>query len=109
MASACWSSKPPNRFSSGAECGPTRERRSRRCVPARRQRGLAGIAWRAVVYSVAALVIAFALAQLWFFSHIVYWSHYPTATTAFMAARLEAMRTADPDIRLTHGWVPYER
>ena len=50
--------------------------------------------WRAVlrglVYSVGALAIAFVIAQLWFFSHIFYWSRYRPETTAFMENRLAA-------------------
>jgi monofunctional biosynthetic peptidoglycan transglycosylase len=64
-----------------------------------------GIFWRVVVYSAGALVIAFLLAQIWFLSHIVYWSRFAPQTTAFMASRLEAQ----PKMRLQQQWVPYER
>jgi monofunctional biosynthetic peptidoglycan transglycosylase len=60
-------------------------------------------------YSLGALVAAFVLAQLWFFAHIVYWTHFEPESTAFMAGRLEALRTADPAFRLQHAWVPYAR
>ncbi len=59
--------------------------------------------WKGLFYSVAALAIAFFLSQLWFVSHIIYWSRYPPETTAFMASRLEAQ----PGMRLQHQWIPY--
>jgi len=64
-----------------------------------------GIFWRVLLYSVGALAIAFLLAQLWFYSHIVYWSRYHPETTAFMESRL-ATRT---NARLDYTWVPYGR
>jgi monofunctional biosynthetic peptidoglycan transglycosylase len=67
------------------------------------------IAWKAFSYTLGGLVIAFVLAQLWFFSHILYWTHYTPSSTAFMDARLEAMRAADPSAKLRREWVPYER
>jgi monofunctional biosynthetic peptidoglycan transglycosylase len=68
-------------------------------VAAKRWRGLV-IAWKAFSYTLGALVIAFVLAQLWFYGHIVYWSRYPPESTAFMARS---------SARLKHQWVPYER
>jgi len=67
------------------------------------------IGWKALSYTLGALVIAFALAQLWFFSHILYWTYVEPGSTAFMAARLEALRTKDSGARLRREWVPYER
>jgi len=64
-----------------------------------------GTFWRVTVYSAGALVIAFLLAQIWFVSHIVYWSRFTPDTTAFMMSRLEAQ----PKMRLQYQWVPYER
>ena len=68
-------------------------------MAARRWRGLL-IAWKAFSYTLGALVIAFVLAQLWFYGHIVYWSRYPPESTAFMERS---------SARLKHQWVPYER
>jgi monofunctional glycosyltransferase len=65
--------------------------------------------WRAalkgLLYSVAALAIAFVVAQLWFFSHIVYWARYRPETTAFMEHRL----ATNPKLKLDHAWAPYDR
>jgi len=77
-------------------------------VAARRWRALV-IIWKAFSYTLGALVIAFVLAQLWFYGHIVYWSRYPPASTAFMERSLDALQAKDPRARLKHQWVPYER
>ena len=65
--------------------------------------------WKGFCYSLGALVIAFVLAQLWFFGNILYLSHYDPASTAFMHSRLDALRAKNPNIRLRRVWVPYER
>lgn len=67
------------------------------------------IAWKAFSYTLGGLVLAFLLAQLWFFAHILYWSEYPPSSTAFMERRLEALREKNPRARLQYQWVPYER
>jgi monofunctional glycosyltransferase len=80
-------------------------------VPARRSGG-----WRAVVigfkafsYTLGALAIAFVLAQLWFYGHVLYYMHFAPERTAFMERRFEAMLEKDPRARLRYQWVPYER
>ena len=67
------------------------------------------IAWKAFSYTLGALVIAFVLAQVWFYAHIVYWTRYPPEMTAFMERSLEALQAKDPRAQLQHKWVPYER
>ena len=67
------------------------------------------IAWKAFSYTLGALVIAFVLAQVWFYAHIVYWTRYPPSTTAFMQRSLETLQAKDPQAQLEHKWVPYER
>jgi monofunctional biosynthetic peptidoglycan transglycosylase len=58
-----------------------------------------------LLYSVGALVIAFLIAQFWFYSHIYYWSRYRPETTAFMESRL----VAKPNLKLDRTWAPYDR
>ena len=70
---------------------------------------LRSVAWRALASTGALVVIAFAIAQLWFFAHILYWAHYPPASTAFMERRLEVLRAKDPRAQLRHQWAAYER
>ena len=77
-------------------------------MAARRWRGLV-IAWKAFSYTLGALVIAFVVAQLWFYGHILYWSRYQPESTAFMERSFDALQAKDPRARLKHQWVPYER
>jgi monofunctional biosynthetic peptidoglycan transglycosylase len=70
---------------------------------------VAAIAWKGIWIALAALAFAVSLAQLWFFSQILYWSRFEPATSAFMERRLETLRSKDPKVKLRHQWVPYER
>src|SRR4051812_47009749 len=90
-ALACWSSKRPNPSLSGMGCGRRREPSSRACVAAKRLRWLV-IAWKAFSYTLGGLVIAFLIAQLWFYGHILYWSKYPPASTAFMERSMHGLQ-----------------
>jgi monofunctional glycosyltransferase len=54
-------------------------------------------------------LVALVLLQIWFVVHIGYWGSANPETTAFMRARLAAMREDDPGARLSHQWVPYSR
>jgi monofunctional biosynthetic peptidoglycan transglycosylase len=65
--------------------------------------------WKGFCYSLGALVIAFVLAQLWFFGNILYLSHYDPGSTAFMERRLEVLRQKKPGAQLRRTWVPYDR
>jgi len=67
------------------------------------------IAWKAFIYTLGTLVIAFVFAQLWFYGHILYWSRYNPTTTAFMERSLHSLQESDPKARLRNQWVPYER
>jgi monofunctional glycosyltransferase len=67
------------------------------------------IVWKAFSYALSGLVLAFIVAQLWFYGHIVYWRRFPPESTAFMERRLEALHARDPQARLRHQWMPYER
>jgi monofunctional glycosyltransferase len=68
-----------------------------------------GIAWKAFTYTLGVLVIAFVLAQAWFFAHILYWGEFPPSSTTFMEQRREALQEKTPRVRIEHRWVPYER
>ncbi len=65
--------------------------------------------WKGFCYSLGALVIAFVLAQVWFFGNLVYLSHYDPGATAFMERRLEMLRAKKPGAQLRRTWMPYER
>ena len=49
------------------------------------------------------------LYQGWLFAHVCWWIEHNPSKSAFMSARLAAMRDDDPDAELHHRWVPYER
>jgi monofunctional biosynthetic peptidoglycan transglycosylase len=60
---------------------------------------------RLLVLAAALLVIY----QGWLFGHVVWWVWFNPQTTAFMDARLEAIRKNNPKAQLVHGWMPYDR
>ena len=66
------------------------------------------IAWKGFSYTLGALAIAFVLVQAWFFAHVLYWSEFAPASTAFMARSLDARRARAPNARLSYQWMPYE-
>jgi len=77
-----------------------------------RRRGALGallIVWNAFSYTLTGLVLAFVVAQLWFYGHIIYWRRYPPSSTAFMERSLEALQEKEPHAHLRQQWVPYER
>ena len=105
-ASACWSSRPRSRSSSGAGVRPDTAP-----VLAKLRGGVGGFAslifaWKAFCYTLGTAVLAVIGVQLWFFSHIMYWSSYNPSSTAFMEryARAAAARS-----RCATSWVPYAR
>jgi monofunctional glycosyltransferase len=55
------------------------------------------------------LTLALVAVQLWFFAHILYWTEFEPASTAFMERRLEMLREKNAGARLRREWVPYER
>jgi monofunctional biosynthetic peptidoglycan transglycosylase len=70
---------------------------------------LARWAWRLLAYTVAALVLAVALVQGWYYAHVLWWSEHNPAQTAFMRSRLEQLQARNRAAVLRHRWVPYER
>ena len=61
-------------------------------------------AWKAFCYTLGTAVIAVIAIQLWFLSHIAYWSSFNPSSTAFMDRYMEK-----PGARLRHSWVAYSR
>jgi monofunctional biosynthetic peptidoglycan transglycosylase len=59
-------------------------------------------AWKAFCYTLGTAVIAVIAIQLWFLSHIFYWSSFNPSSTAFMDRHMEK-----PGARLRHSWVAY--
>jgi monofunctional glycosyltransferase len=73
-------------------------------VARRRFRGLV-LAWKAFCYTLGSVVLAVIVVQLWFLSHIIYWSSYNPSASAFME-RYAEQPEAKP---VRHRWVPYAR
>ena len=63
--------------------------------------------WAERLLALAILAILFY--QAWIFAHVWYWVDHNPDSTAFMEARLVEMRKTDPDARIVHQWVPYNR
>lgn len=55
------------------------------------------------------LLVLFLGWNLWIFAHIVCWRWSNPDMTSFMSEQLERLRDENPDARLQHQWVPYER
>ena len=61
-------------------------------------------AWKAFCYALGTALLGVIAVQLWFLSHLIYWSSFNPASTAFMERYLEK-----PGTKLRHSWVPYSR
>ena len=72
---------------------------------ARRRFRFIVFAWKAFCYSLGAAVLLAIGVQLWFLSHIIYWSSYNPSRTAFMDRYLEQK----PGAKLRYQWAPYNR
>jgi monofunctional biosynthetic peptidoglycan transglycosylase len=72
-------------------------------------RRLARIAWRGFYTLAAALLLALATVQAWYYAHVLWWNTHDPAHTAFMRARLERMRERDAKAALVQRWVRYDR
>jgi monofunctional biosynthetic peptidoglycan transglycosylase len=72
---------------------------------ARRRFRFVVLAWKAFCYTLGATVLLVIGVQLWFLSHLIYWSSYNPSSTAFMDRYAEQK----PDVKLRHQWVPYNR
>jgi monofunctional biosynthetic peptidoglycan transglycosylase len=72
---------------------------------ARRRFRLLVLAWKTFCYTLGTAVIAVVGVQLWFLSHIIYWSSYNPSSTAFME-RYAEQPGAKP---VRQAWIPYAR
>jgi monofunctional biosynthetic peptidoglycan transglycosylase len=71
--------------------------------------GLGRRLWRALAWGLGFAACAVVALQCWFFGQVVWLKWHDPGSTAFMRAQLEVLRRQDPDARLQHRWVPYER
>jgi monofunctional biosynthetic peptidoglycan transglycosylase len=70
---------------------------------------LARAAWKSLCYGLAAVVLAVALVQGWFYAHVWWWADHNPSSTAFMDARLASMQQKDPKAVLKYQWARYDR
>jgi monofunctional biosynthetic peptidoglycan transglycosylase len=49
------------------------------------------------------------LYQLWIFLHIVWWKYSNPSNSAFMEDRLVVLHERNPDAKLRHKWIPYDK
>ena len=61
------------------------------------------LAWKAFCYTLGTAVIAVIAVQLWFLSHIIYWSSYNPSSTAFIERYAEQPGAK----QVRQAWVPY--
>jgi monofunctional biosynthetic peptidoglycan transglycosylase len=54
-------------------------------------------------------IVAFVLAQLYFFLQIGWWVNHNPSSTSFMRHQLSVLQDKDPNAQLKHQWVPYNR
>lgn len=57
----------------------------------------------------ALALLALLALQLWFLGWVAFWKWENPHTTAFMKRELARLQQKDPQARLRHQWVPYER
>jgi monofunctional biosynthetic peptidoglycan transglycosylase len=58
------------------------------------------------------LVLGFGLVllyELWIFSHVLWWTLFNPSTSAFMEERLEVLQERNPEAKLRHQWVTYDK
>ncbi len=49
------------------------------------------------------------LIQAWYLLHICWWVNHNPTSTAFMRTQLEKLQEKNPNAKLQHTWVPYNR
>ncbi len=64
---------------------------------------------RLLFWLIVVPVVIVLLVQLYFFLQIGWWVNHNPGSTSFMRHQLSIMEEKDPDARLKHKWVPYNR
>lgn len=59
--------------------------------------------------ALALLVLLGVLWQGWYLGCVIWWKNFDPGLTAFMDERLDELRQKDPNAKLKHQWVPYEK
>jgi len=61
--------------------------------------------WRSLLLAVGLLLIY----ELWIFGHVLWWNWVNPSTSAFMEERIKLLVDKNPDAKLRHKWVPYDK
>ncbi len=64
---------------------------------------------QAIAWLCLAAAGIFLAVQLSFLARVLWWRDHNPGTSAFMQQRLERLRAANPEAKLAHTWVPYDR
>jgi monofunctional biosynthetic peptidoglycan transglycosylase len=62
-----------------------------------------------LLWAMAAAVLAVLALQLYFFLQIAWWVRFNPESTSFMQQQLELMRQKNPNAKLKHKWIEYDR
>jgi len=73
----------------------------------RRSKPQALIFWGYAHRLIVLILLWFVIFNLWVFLNIAWWIKFNPSSSAFMRARLSAMREEHPDATLKHHWVDY--
>jgi monofunctional biosynthetic peptidoglycan transglycosylase len=76
---------------------------------AKRKAGFGSIVRKTLWLALGLLAVAALAVQGWFYAHVLWFRMYQPAQTPFMEARLQKLREKNPNARLQHQWVPYDR
>ncbi|MFZ6771167.1 monofunctional biosynthetic peptidoglycan transglycosylase [Undibacterium sp. SXout7W] len=64
---------------------------------------------RILFWIVVLPLLLFLLLQTYFLVQIVWWTDHNPSSTSFMRHQLDVLQEKNPDARLQHKWVPYNR
>jgi monofunctional biosynthetic peptidoglycan transglycosylase len=65
--------------------------------------------WRWIGRFAAVALGLVLLYHLWIFLEVVWWSWFNPSSSAFMSQRLEVMQERNPEAKLRHKWVDYDK
>src|SRR5688572_1640254 len=66
-------------------------------------------AWKALAYTLAALVLIALAVQGWFFLQVAWYRSFNPGSTASREASLDRLQAKNPRAQLKRQWAPYER
>lgn len=64
---------------------------------------------RLILKSLLVIFVVVLAVQIWFLTQVAWWGYFNPSSTAFMEAGLVRLQEKNPQAKLRHRWVPYER